>query len=133
MKVKFITEKQALFVAWSLGIQNLMIIPVFIAMMYSAVQSESARMQDQYIPSLSDRLLEGTFEILVSPHLLAQKTFRAIWMSSFSHNVFAIFVFNAILTALLLFVSCVLFNVWKYRKRGDKFASENEISAPARN
>lgn len=128
MKRKLITDTQARFIAWVLTLQTLSVMAIFATIVNSWGASESARMQNRYVPSSSDKLLEGAFNALVSPYVLAKIGFP-------SDRVFAplIFALNVALTGLLLLIMCVLFNVWNSRNREDKFASEEEISASARN
>ena len=132
MKRKFITEKQLLFIAYFLGIQNLAIVPIFVFTMYLGAISESARMQDMYVPSMGEKILQGAFILLVSPCALALMAMPSNWKFFFAGKFILMFALNVALTASFLFVACVLFNAWKSRNRGNKFASESEISVSAR-
>ena len=122
MKGKFITEKQALFIAWFLGVQNAAIVPIFVFTLYLTVTSESARMQDKYVPSIGGKLLEGAFILLAAPCALALMVMPSSWKFFFAGNFILMFVLNVALTWLLLFTMCVLFNSWKSRNRTSESA-----------
>lgn len=78
-------------------------------------------MQDRYVPSLSDKLLEGAFDVLVSPYVLAKMGLPSNWVFSLSKNLLLSFSLNVALTGLFLFVTCMSFNAWKSRSRKGNF------------
>ena len=116
MNHKWITGRQASFAVWFLGVQNLLIVPLFFVMAYLAGASESARMQDSYTPSAGEKIIEGALLVLVAPYALAKQILPASGMTFLSNNPVVALVFNAILTGLFWCACFALFNRAKSRR-----------------